>query len=483
MKYRLTYITSLVLLVVAIVPVSAQRSEGSKIIEQFEYPKLEWSVPEVGEDVRRVELDNGLILYLMEDHRLPLVNATALIRCGEACVPLEKMAIPGITGKVLRTGGTTNINADSLNALLELIGGYLETSVEYDVGTASLSVLSKDTELGVRLLADVLRNPAFPEDKIELEKTSLRTDIIRRNDNAGNILRREFYSIVYGDHPQGRVLEWEYVKPVTRDDLVEFHRDYFAPNNIMIGITGDFNGDAIVGLCKKYFGGWGAKDIDLPTLPPVAETYHPGVFLIRKDINQANLRFGHLGINRDNPDRYAVSIMNYILGGGSFTSRMTTKVRSDEGLAYTVRSVYQMDEPDRGAFYAYCFTKSESAHKAMRLMLDEVERIRQGEVTEEELASAKDSYINSYVFDFTSARQIVRRLMELEFDDRPRDLLKNYIENIRKVTRDDILRAARKYLKPDSLTFVVVGNPDKFDKPFDDFGPITEMELNEPLID
>lgn len=482
MNYRCIYISLLVLLAIA-APLMAQQSEGSKIIEQFQYPELEWSVPEVGTDVQRVELENGLILYLMEDHQLPLLYATGLIRCGEAYVPLEQMAIPGITGEVLRSGGTTSISADSLNALLELIGASLETSVGYDNGRANLSVLSQDTELGVSLLADVLRNPAFPEDKIELEKTELRTNIKRRNDNPQNVLRERFYSIVYGDHPQGRILEWEYVKPVTRGDLVEFHRQYFAPNNIMIGITGDFDSDAIVELFKKYFGDWARNEIDLPTIEPVADTYQPGVFVVRKDINQANLRFGHLGINRDNPDRYAVSLMNYILGGGSFTSRMTTKVRSDEGLAYTVRSVYQTDQPDRGAFYAYCFTKSETAHKAMRLMLDEVERIRQGEVTEEELASAKDSYINSYVFDFTSAREIVERLMELEYDDRPRDLLQNYIDNIRKVTRADILRVAEKYLRPDSMTFVVVGNPDKFDKPFDDFGPITVIELEEPVID
>jgi zinc protease len=481
MKRYLTYILSLLLLVAA-VQVSAQQSEGAKIIAQFKYPDLKWSVPEVGKDVQRTVLDNGMIVYLMEDHRLPLLDVTALIRCGEAYVPDKDMAIPEITGDVMRTGGTTHIAPDSLNALLESIGGSLESSISYDNGRARLSVMSKDTDLGMQLLADLLRNPAFPQDKIDLKKDQMKSDLKRRNDDPRRILRREFSHLVYGDHPEGRVLEWAEVKPVTRQDLIAYHDAYFVPNNIMIGITGDFNSDQTLSLIKKYFGDWQKKNVSLPPIPTVNETPKPGVFLVRKDINQANIRFGHLGIDRDNPDRYAVSVMNFILGGGSFTSRMTSKVRSDEGLAYSVGSRFNINQPDEGTFYAYCYTKSRTAHKAMRLMLDEVERIRQGEVSDAELASAKDSYINRFVFDFTSPRQIVSRLMSLEFDHRPPDLLQNYIDNIRKVTREDVLRVAKKYLRPKDITFVVVGNPDNFDKPLDDFGPITNIPLSDPDI-
>lgn len=479
MKRYLIFMLSLLMLAASI-PVLAQQSEGAKVIAQFKYPDLKWSVPEVGKDVQRTELDNGMIVYLMEDHRLPMLNVTALVRCGEAYVADEDMAIPEITGDVMRTGGTTHIAPDSLNALLESIGGSLESSIGYDNGRASLSVMSKDTDLGMQLLADLLRNPAFPEDKIDLKKDQMKTDIRRRNDDPRGILRREFSHLVYGDHPEGRILEWAEVKPITREDLVAYHNAYFVPNNIMIGITGDFNSAEMLTLVKKYFGDWQKKDVDLPQIPKVTAAPNPGVFLVRKDINQANIRFGHLGIDRDNPDRYAVSVMNYILGGGSFTSRMTSKVRSDEGLAYSVGSRYSIDQPDEGTFFAYCYTKSRTAHKAMRLMLDEVERIRQGEVSDEELASAKDSYINSFVFDFTSPDQIVRRLMSLEFDNRPPDLLKDYIANIRKVTREDVLRVAKKYLRPEDITFVVVGNPDNFEKPLDDFGQITNIELTEP---
>jgi zinc protease len=482
MKRALTYILSLLLLAAA-VQVAAQQSEGSKIIAQFQYPDLKWSVPEVGKEVQRTVLDNGLIVYLMEDHRLPMLSVTALVRCGEAYVSEQDMAIPEITGDVMRTGGTTHIPPDSLNALMESIGGSLESSIGYDNGRATLSVMSKDTDLGMELLADLLRNPAFPQDKIDLNKDQMKTDIKRRNDDPRSILSREFSHLLYGDHPEGRILEWAEVKPVTRQDLVDYHGRYFVPNNIMIGITGDFDSGEMLSLVKKYFGDWEKRDVELPAIPAVKAKPKPGVFLIRKDINQANIRFGHLGIDRDNPDRYAVSVMNYILGGGSFTSRMTSKVRSDKGLAYSVGSRYDIDQPDEGTFYAYCYTKSRTTHMAMRLMLDEVARIRQGEVSDEELASAKDSYINRFVFDFTSPEQIVSRLMSLEFDNRPPDLLKNYIDNIRKVTREDVLRVARKYLRPGDITFVVVGNPDTFEKPLDDFGPITTIELTDPKLD
>lgn len=483
MKKAYTLITVLALLLSLSLPAAAQESEGAKIIAGLPHPDLKWSVPEVGKDVQRVQLDNGMILYMMEDNRLPLVNVSVLVRCGTAYVPLEQMAIPDMTTAVMRTGGTTHVSPDSLNALLESIGGTLETFTGYDNSSATLNVMSKDTELGIRLLADVLRNPAFPEDKIDLKKTDVKTDIKRRNDNPSGILSREFYHLIYGDFPRGRILEWQYAKPITRRELVDYHQRYFAPNNVMIGITGKFDSKMMVEMVKQYFGDWKKKAVAIPQIPQAPETPRPGVFIVEKDINQANIRFGHLGVNRDNPDRYAISVMNYILGGGSFTSRISSKVRSDEGLSYSVATRYQVDEVDQGVFFAYCFTKSNTTHKAMQLMLDEVKRIRQGEVSDEELKSAKDSYINSYVFEFTTPAQIVSQLMGLEFNQRPPDLLRDYIDNVRKVTKKDVLRVAQKYLRPESLTFVVVGNPKNFDLPLDDFGKVTSIELKEPVLD
>lgn len=461
----------------------AQQSEGSKIIDGFKYDKIKWSVPEVGKDVQREVLDNGIILYMMEDHRLPLFNISGLIRCGAAYQSIENMEIPGFTGSVMRSGGTTNIPADSLNAILELIGGSIETRIGDENGTARLNVMSKDIELGIKLFADVLRNPAFPQDKIDLLKSQNKNRIKRRNDNPGSILSREWYHMVYGDHPYGRILEWAYVKDITSEDLKAYHDKYFAPNNLMLGITGDFNPKELKDLLNKYFGDWKKKDIPEMKMPRVNAEPKPGVYEIYKDINQANIRFGHLGVTRDNPDRYAIAIMNYILGGGSFTSRMTTSVRSNEGLAYSVRSSFNTRSTEPGTFNASTQTKSSTAHKALALMMDEVNKIRSAPVDDDELAGAKDSYINRYVFNFDTAGDIVERLMRLEFDNRPADELQKYIDNIRAVTKDDVLRVAKKYLHPGKMTIMVVGKPEDFDAPLDDFGKVTTLEITDPVLE
>jgi predicted Zn-dependent peptidase len=214
----------------------------------------------------------------------------------------------------------------------------------------------------------------------------------------------------------------------------------------------------------------------------VANEFKPGVFFVEKDVNQSNIRFGHLGVTEDNPDRYAISVMNFILGGGSFNSRMTSRVRSDEGLAYSVGSRYDTDSRDLGAFYAYTQTKSNTTLKAMRLMKAEVERIRSGAVTDDELALAKDSYINRYVFGFTSAGQIVSRLMALEYDDRPRDELETYLDNVRAVTAADVERVARQYLQPDKISYVVVGKRAELDGDIAEFGEVKEVPLVEPVV-
>lgn len=475
--------TLILILVLATAAVAAPVSKGSQMVAKLKGPEIAWSVPEVGKEVQRDVLDNGIIVYSMPDHRLPLFSVTALVHCGDAYVPLEKMAIPGLAMNVMRAGGTTTMPVDSLNTILESIGASLEIRGGYDNARASLDVMAKDMDLGLRLLADLLRNPAFPDDKLELAKEQLKTDIRRRNDNPGGITGREYNHILYGDHPSGRIIEWSYIKPITRADLIAYYDAFFAPNNLMLGVTGDFDPVQVNDLLNKYFGDWQKKEIVLPGVPKVDATPKPGVYEFYKDINQANIRFGHLGVDRDNPDRYAIGIMNYILGGGSFTSRITSKVRSDEGLAYHAGSTFQTDGRDLGTFNADCQTKLSTTYKAIRLMVDEVNRIRTEPVSDEELNDAKDSYINRYIFNFTTPAQIVGQLMSLEFDNRPPDLFQKYLENIRTITKDDILRVAKTYLKPENLTFVVVGKPDGFEKPLDEFGKVTTIEVTEPVIE
>jgi zinc protease len=367
--------------------------------------------------------------------------------------------------------------------LLEYIGGTLETSIGDESGTATLSVLSKDTDLGLRLLADVLRNPAFPQDKLDLARTDIKDQIRRRNDDPNRLVSTYFDWTIYGDHPYGRILEWASVKSITVDDMLAYHRRFIVPNSTMLAISGDFNRAELMSWIQQYFGDWQKSAEPLPETPPVSLTWKPGVVQVKKDISQAYIRIGELGIKRDNPDRFAVALMNYILGGGSFTSRLTSRVRSDEGLAYHVSSSFDIGSRDYGTFSASCQTKSSTAYKAIRIITDEIEKIGADGVTEQELKDAQNSLVNRLVFNFETASSIVRNLMSLEFDGYPADYYQTYLANYRKVTPADIKTVAQKYLQKDRLTFVVVGKPESFEKPLTEFGPVRDIEPPQPVLE
>jgi zinc protease len=483
---RLIYY-AITLLILAAATTQAQtptaKSIASKTIESLSKGKIELTIPRLGAGVERLTLDNGLTLYFYEDHKLPLFNITAMVRCGSIYDPLEKNGLSSLVGTVMRSGGTKTVSGDSLNILLEYIGGSLETSIGTESGSASLSVLSKDQDLGLKLLADLIRNPAFPQEKLDLAKTDIKNQIKRRNDTPGRMVSTYFSNTIYGDHPNGRILDWSSVKGLTVQDLVDYHQRFFTPNSIFLGISGDFDKKDLLSKITQYFGDWKKSSQPLPSQPEVALTYHPGVYQVKKDITQAYLMIGELGIKRDNPDRYAVGLLNYVLGGGSFTSRLKSRVRSDEGLAYSVGSSFNIDSRDYGTFAAQCQTKSATAYKATKIITEEIEKIRKDGVTEQELEDARNSIINSLVFRFDTSPKIVNNLMSLEYDGYPQDYYEKYLDNYRRVTLTDVKQVAQKYLKPDQLTYIVVGNPETFEKSLSEFGKITNIEPAKPVID
>jgi predicted Zn-dependent peptidase len=458
-------------------------SPASKAIEKMQFQELKWQVPEVGKEVTRTTLANGMILYLMEDHELPIVNASALIRTGSIYDPNEKMAVAGITGTVMRTGGTRTFTPDSLNSLLEFISGSVEAGIGTESGSASMSIMARDLDVGLKILYEVLRYPQFDTSKISLEKAQIREGIRRRNDRPGSIIGREYAHLIYGDHPYGRILEWADVKEISRGDLVEYHSRYCHPNNIMIAFSGDFQSKALLKKVKEMFGGWPKAEIEFPVMPEVEYKARPGVFVVNKDITQANISAGHLGIKRDNPDRYAVGLMNFTLGGGSFTSRLTSRVRSDEGLAYSVGSSFDTGSRDYGTFRAYAQTKTPSTHRVLEIFKEELSKIRKELATQHEFETARDAYINNFVFQFDSPEEVVNRLMSLEYDQFPLDFYQKYLENVRAVTIDDMRRVAEKYLRPEEMTIVIVGDTTEIVGDLHDFGPVENIALQDPNVD
>ena len=444
----------------------------------LKYPKLgDIEVPEV----RQVTLANGMRLFLLEDHELPLVNVSVMIRAGSVYEPAEKIGLASITGEVMRTGGTASRTGDEIDEELEAIAASVETGIGLNSGSASMSVLKGDLDKGLSILADVLMNPAFREDKIQLAKMQVGSSIARRNDSVGAVAGREFDKLIYGaDSVYARHAEYATIGSITRDDLVDFHRKYFGPNNAMLAVWGDFNTKEMIEKIEQVFEKWDKIDLQLPRVPEVKYDFRKTVNVVRKDdVNQSNVYMGHIGGLRSDPDFFSLIVMNKILGGG-FTGRLFKNVRSREGLAYSVYGSYSANYDYPGEFYVGCQTKSEKTVYAIQAMLREVEKMKESEVTDEELALAKDSFLNSFVFNFDTKGEIVNRLMVYEYFGYPADFLLKTKANVEKVTKADVLRVARKHLHPDKLQILAVGRPDDFGQPLSVLGPVNEIDITIP---
>lgn len=426
---------------------------------------------------RRV-LSNGMIVYLMEDHELPLIDLQVSIRTGEIYEPAHQIGLAALTGSVMRSGGNLSHSSEKLDEILDQIAARMSVGIGRTSGSASLNTLKKDFDFGLKLLTETLIFPAFEEDKLSIAKNRVLESIRRRNDRASGIATREFFKQLYGtDNPYARESTVETINAITRDDLIAFHQEYFVPNNMMLGVTGDFDLDQMIKKLEKTFAGWEKKPVDFPKVAAVRERKKGAVYKIKKAISQTQVRIGHLGIKQDNPDFYALSIMNDILGAGGLTSRLFQDIRTRQGLAYSVGSAFRPGKLERGFFLAYGATRAEKTLQAMTTIIQHIGEIREGLVSDEELKRAKEAFLNSFIFSFSSPAQIVGRQISLEYYGLPGDFLEQYRANVEKVTKDDILRVAKKYLHPDRLIVVAVGDESLFDKPLSELGQVEEIVL------
>ncbi len=458
-------------------PAAAQIPASYK---QLKYPPL--NRIEVPEPIR-FELANGMVVYLLEDHELPLIQASALIRTGWRWEPAEKAGLAAIVGTVMRTGGSEKFPGDALDEELDRLGASVETTIGEDSGRASVSVLKEDIDRGLVILADILRNPAFPEDKIELAKIQQRDRIARRNDNPQGILMREFRRIIYGnDSPYARQPEYDTVNSITRDDLVRFHREFFQPENVILAVWGDFEAAAMRRKIEQIFGSWPRGGRPRPQPPPVdpAAASRAGIYqIVKDDMPNSWVAMGFLAGRRDDPDYFALEVMNDILGGG-FASRLFNKVRTEQGLAYTVGSQWAAGWDRPGLFVALGSTKTESTTRILESIRTEIRRLAESGVSEEELARSKDSILKGFAFEFDSTGKIITRLMSYEYYGYPRDFLRRYRDSIEKVTREDIARVAAKYLVTDKLAILVLGKGAGFEPPLNAFGKVTPVDITIP---
>ena len=428
----------------------------------------------------RLELENGMVIFLQEDHELPLIEGVARIRGGSREEPAEKAGLVNLFGQSWRTGGTKSKTGDQLDDVLESRAARIETSGGADSTNMSWSCLKEDMDTVLPVFVELLQQPEFREDKLVLAMTQANTGISRRNDNFLGIATREGGKLAYGaDNPYTRTPEYYTIKAVTRDDLLAWHKTYVHPNNIILGVVGDFDSKEMEAKLRAAFGSW-SKGPGAPKAAIEFKHPKPGIYYAAKeDVNQSAIFMVDLGITRDNPDYYAVEVMNQVLGGG-FSSRLFSSIRSKKGLAYAVFGTLGSAFDHPGVLQVGMTTKSQTTAASIDALREEIDGIVKNPATADEMKCAKDSILNSFVFEFDSKDKILRERMAYEFYGYPADFLERYRDGIEKVTAADVARVAQKYVHRDQLAVLVVGKAADFERPLASFGPVTDVDISIP---
>src|SRR5213080_482585 len=459
----------LIFLVAMICGAAAQTAEW----QQIKVPPLPAFHPQ---EPKRVELPNGMVIFLQEDHELPLIDGIARIRGGVRSEPANKVGLVEIYSEVWRTGGTKTQTGDQLDDYLEIRAAKVESGSNVDSTTLSWSSLKTDFDDVFKVFAELLREPEFREDKVDLAQREAFDAISRRNDDVGGIAVRESTKLAYGaQNPYARVPEYATVAAVTRQDLIDWHYAHVHPNNIILGIAGDFDSSQMEAKLRQAFGAW-------PKGPAFKEPeieFHPakpGYYQVKKeDVNQSSIHMVGLGTTRDNPDYYAMEVFNEAFGGG-FSARLMQSLRTAQGLAYSVGGGIgtRFDHP--GILQLVIGTKSSTTIEAIQGLYAEIDKLKTNPISNDEIKRAKDTILNNFVFNFDTPDKVLRERMSYEYYGYPADFLERYRAGIEKVTTADVARVVSKYLHKDDLAVLVAGNAAEFDKPLSTLGPVNDVD-------
>ncbi|HTC88920.1 MAG TPA: pitrilysin family protein [Bryobacteraceae bacterium] len=463
-----TLVLSLVLSIAAGAQTEVRHAIVLPSYKDLKYPPLPpLKVP----DPTEITLSNGMKVLLLEDHELPLISGAALIRTGNLFDPPDKRGLAGLTGEVLRSGGTKTRTGDQLDQDLENVAASIESQIGETNGTLSFSCLKENTDQVLALFRDLLTGPEFRQDKVDLSKTQSRSEISRRNDDPSGIAEREFSDIVYGrNNPYGWSIEYADIDNIQRDDLLRFYHRYYFPANITIEIIGDFSTADMKAKLEQVLGSWQYTQPAVPAFPKVEEKAAPGVYLASKDdTTQTFFHVGELGGELRDKDYPALEVAGEILGGG-FSSRLFQSVRTKHGWAYNISANWAANYDHPGTFQISGSTQSAHTVDTLKAIGDELEKIRTTEVSDEELQTAKDTVLNGFVFNFDRPSKTINRLMIYQYYGYPKDFIFQYQKAIAAVTKADVLRVAQQHLQPKNLSYVAVGNPKDFGTPLASLG-------------
>jgi len=407
--------------------------------------------------IQKTTLDNGLKLIVIEHHELPVVAFRLVFKTGSAFDPSGKAGLADLTAGLLRKG-TKSRTATQIAEEIDLVGGSLGAGSGRDATYATCQVLKKHFDVGLDLLSDIIFNPIFADDEIERLRKQTLAAIKQQKDDPGAVADEKFGEFLFGDHPYGRSSEGteESVAGLTRDDIVNFHQKYYVPNNAILALVGDVEPEEAIKKVKAKVSRWKPAQIVAPTYAEPPAIQGQQILLVDKpDLTQTYIRIGHLGIERDNPDYFALKVMNYILGGGGFSSRLMDEVRSKRGLTYGIGCKFDYNKL-KGAYEVSTFTQNDSTAAAIRAIIEQIEKIRAEGVTDKELKDTKSFYTGYFPLQFETPSQIASQILDVELYDLGEDYIQDYRKNINAVTKADVQRVAQKYLDPKNLKLVVV---------------------------
>lgn len=450
----------------------------NKPLREFEKVKIPPLNPIQTPKFETISLDNGVKIFLFEDKEIPLIKINALVKGGT--INEDKVGQANLFGTVLRTGGTKSMSGDKVDEFLEKIGASIESYSSDAYVMLSASMLKENKDEVIPLFTEFLTAPSFAEDKIDLAKTKMRSQISRRNDEVMSLSRREFVKLIYGkDSPYARQIEYDDVDNLNREDLIKFYIKYFRPDETLIAVVGDFDAKEMKTAFEKYLGKWQnptpKPQYSLPKIPEMKPSIN---FIEKNDVEQTTILLGHLGLRLDDPDYPAINMLSEILGGG-MASRIFVQVRTLKGLAYGAGGYMMPAYDHNGAFYFYTSTKPETSIEALTTILDEIKKIKTEKVTDEELKRAKDGYLNGFAFEFDSTDKIARRMLIYNFYGYPENFNEILKSKIEKVNIEDVLNAAKNHLFEDKLAILVVGKKEIKDK-LNSLGEVNVIDVTIP---
>lgn len=414
----------------------------------------------------RAVLGNGMVVFIAEDHALPLVTVALTVRTGRYLDPPGREGLAALTGFQIRRGGSRSLTAEQLDERLDFLAAQVATGIGDTAGSASLNCLADNLDEALALFAEMLRAPRFQEDRLSLAREQELQEMRRRNDDAADIEFREWNALLNGeDHFTNRYPTEASVRAITRDDLLAFHRRYFHPGNMVAAVSGAFSRAAMLRRLETAFAGWPGPRPAVPPVPSTISPAAPGLYRIQKDVNQGRLSMGLPTVRRDSPDAFALEVMNEILGGGSgITSRIARTVRSSEGLAYDAGSALGLGVYYPGRFRARFQSKVRTVPYAAKLVMEEIRKIRESEADPEELETVKNSLIQTFPSSFASKSQAMAIFASDEYTRRDPSYWATYRDRIRAVTATDVQRVARAHLVPEKLVMLVVGDQKEIDR-------------------